>query len=163
VLAIFTEIDPVLRDELRAMCRERMLNQLLRTSMLFADMDEASREDWAARFIEVELVPGEILVREGDRNSRLFVLVEGHLDVHRASGDHPDDEPRELGPGDFFGFTSSVLEKPVLVSVTATTPSRLLVLGEDDTATLVAGARHLTRGARTGSFAVVGLDDPTPD
>jgi len=56
-----------------------------------------------------------------------------------------------------------VLEKPVLVSVTATTPSRLLVLGEDDTATLVAGARHLTRGARTGSFAVVGLDDPTPD
>lgn len=163
VLAIFTEIDPVLRDELRAICRARLLNQLLNTSVLFVDMDPGTREAWAQRFVPIELEEGQVLVREGEANTRLFVLVEGHLDVHRASGDHPDDEPVEIGPGDFFGFTSSVLETPVLVSVTATRPSRLLVLPEEDTAELVAGARDVARAARTGAFAVVGLSDPPPD
>lgn len=60
---------------------------------------------------------GEPLVEEGDVPTKFFVLLSGHVTVHR-DGSHVAD----LGPGDFFGEVGVLSLDARNASVIATTP-----------------------------------------
>jgi len=72
----------------------------------------------------VEFPAGEVIVREGEPASALFIIDSGTVSVARA--DHPQKVLAQLGPGDFFGEMSILQEQAHSASVTAIAPVRAL-------------------------------------
>lgn len=83
---------------------------------------DAERDDLAAVFRVEERPVGTALVVEGDPPTKFFVLLDGHVTVHRA-GAHV----RDLGPGDSFGEVGVVGLAPRNATVIATTPVTVAV------------------------------------
>lgn len=60
---------------------------------------------------------GTVLVEQGDLSTKFFVILTGHVTVHR-DGTHIAD----LGPGDFFGEMGVLALEDRNATVIATTP-----------------------------------------
>ncbi|MFL5338309.1 MAG: Crp/Fnr family transcriptional regulator [Geminicoccaceae bacterium] len=72
----------------------------------------------------LELAPGAVLLREGERSGRVFVLAQGCLMVHRGDVEIVlIDEP-----GAIFGEMSALLDVPHTTSVSAVTPTTVHVV-----------------------------------
>jgi CRP-like cAMP-binding protein len=71
-----------------------------------------------------EFAPGGVLLRDGERSGRMFVLAEGTLEVFR------DDVEIALAsePGAMFGEMSVLLNMPHTASVRAVTPAKVHVI-----------------------------------
>jgi diguanylate cyclase (GGDEF)-like protein len=77
---------------------------------------------------EQTIASGEVLIRQGEANDRMFLLLEGRLGVFL---DALDAEPvAALEPGAVVGELSMLDGGPASASVVATAPSRLLALDE---------------------------------
>lgn len=100
-----------------------------------ADQDRAA----LAEIMRIETRPrGHVLVEEGDIPDKFFLLVNGHVTVHR-SGRHVAD----LGPDDIFGETGVLALKPRNASVIATTPVQVAVAMGWDVRSLLPGRLSL--------------------
>lgn len=77
--------------------------------------------DWSADLPEVTLPGGAVLIREGEVHSRLFVLVDGAVEVSRAGSTLRvvDD------PGAVFGEMSALLGGAATATVRAVRETRL--------------------------------------
>lgn len=72
---------------------------------------------------ELDFPAGRMLAKEGDRGREFFVILEGSVDVRSNTRLLPS-----LGPGDFFGEISLVVDSPRTATVQTTTPVRALVI-----------------------------------
>ena len=72
---------------------------------------------------ELDFPAGRMLAKEGDRGREFFVILEGSVDVRSDTRLLPS-----LGPGDFFGEISLVVDSPRTATVQTTTPVRALVI-----------------------------------
>ena len=79
---------------------------------------------------------GEILVREGDASSHLYILASGELEVFARKENGRELIYNTLRPGEYFGELS-MDGSPRSASVRATVPSRCLVIPGDATRALV--------------------------
>ncbi len=52
---------------------------------------------------EVEYLPGEVIVREGDRGDQLYLLLEGRVRVFKNYDAANEDQLRDLTAGSYFG------------------------------------------------------------
>ena len=107
-------------------------SQLVTTGVL----SEVTDDDRAAlaQIMRLEERPrGNVLVEEAIPD-RFFLLVDGHVTVHR-SGRHVAD----LGPGEVFGETGVLALKPRNASVIATTPVQVAVAMGWDVRDLLTG------------------------
>lgn len=76
-----------------------------------------------AGVMRVDSLPrGHVLIEEGDLPDKFYVILDGHVTVHRQ-GRHLAD----LGPGDFVGETGVLALEARNASVIATTPVRAAV------------------------------------
>jgi eukaryotic-like serine/threonine-protein kinase len=75
--------------------------------------------------------PGETIIREGEAGSTAYILVEGRCRVYKGSG---ADRAllREMGPGDAFGETAVVTDKPRTASVEAVDEVKVMVVTRDN-------------------------------
>lgn len=73
-----------------------------------------------------EVAPGALLLREGERSGRMFVLAEGTMGVYR--GDVEIAVVTE--PGAIFGEMSVLLRLPHTASVRALSPARVHIIEE---------------------------------
>jgi CRP/FNR family cyclic AMP-dependent transcriptional regulator len=96
---------------------------LLKRVPLFAGCSKAELRELAVVADELDLREGRTLVREGQRGREFFVLVDGSVRVSRKGR-----KLAELGPGDWFGEIALLTDTPRTATVTATSPSRVLVL-----------------------------------
>ena len=74
---------------------------------------------------EIDLPAGRVLMREGERGTEFFVLLDGSADVLRNGR-----KINKLGDGDFFGEIALVSRSDRTATVTTSEPSRLLVITE---------------------------------
>lgn len=87
-----------------------------------AGATDEERDDLAAVFRVEDLPVGTALVIEGDAPTKFYVLLAGHVTVHRE-GKHL----RDLGPGDSFGELGVIGLVPRTATVVATTPVKVAV------------------------------------
>lgn len=89
---------------------------------------------------ETEVEAGRSLARAGDTGRELFIIVDGEALVRPARG-----RAIRLGRGDFFGEMSLIDGAPRSATVEATTPMRLLVVGQREFWQLLAAAPAISR------------------
>jgi CRP/FNR family transcriptional regulator, cyclic AMP receptor protein len=73
---------------------------------------------------QVKVDQGEILVREGQRDRELFLILDGTVEVVQAGR-----WVNALGPCDFFGELGALNHSPRSATVTALSELELLVIG----------------------------------
>ena len=73
------------------------------------------------RFVVRRWEPGELIVREGDPGGTAYIVTEGRCAVFKTIDGHRV-PIRELGPGDVFGETAVLTERPRSASVEALEP-----------------------------------------
>ncbi|MDM9627189.1 cation:proton antiporter [Rhizobium sp. S152] len=83
--------------EARQRAHQLEMEELIATFPLFAMVDEDSQEELLLLFRPKSALPGERVIRKGDRGDGLYFLSSGAVEVQLPGGDIP------LEPGAFFG------------------------------------------------------------
>ena len=101
--------------------------ELLKRVQLFADCTKAELTKVAEKAREIHVASGSVIVEQGSKGDKFFVLAEGlahvHVDGHKVAS---------IGAGSFFGEMAIIEHSPRSATVTAELPSRLLVIDEKD-------------------------------
>jgi CRP-like cAMP-binding protein len=85
---------------------------------LLAELPGERLTSLADRMLREEVEGGTVLMREGDRGERFYVLLSGMVGVTQATLG-----PRRLlRPGDYFGEVGAAMDIPRTATVTAITP-----------------------------------------
>lgn len=93
--------------------------RLLHSNQLFAALSEAQLNDLAALSLIRQFGPGETIVREGDAGDSLYQLVQGQVEVLKASPDGQARSMAVLGAGQIFGEMTLCLDAPRSATVRA--------------------------------------------
>jgi len=126
--------------------------ELIKEVPLFGGLSKSQLGSIAQLADEVDVPTGKELIAEGDRGRQFFVLVEGTADVRRRGR-----KINRMNNGDFFGAIALVSDRPTTASVTATEPSRLLVI-------TASGFRRLLRDSPDVQLKVLlALAERVPD
>jgi len=107
----------------------------LSATPLFASLAPGALESLIDRLTLVDLIPGEVLFRQGDPGTALYVVVDGEVAV--VSEGPPRLEVSRLGAGAFFGEVALVTEQPRSATIEATAATQLLAIDRDVIAGLV--------------------------
>jgi putative peptide zinc metalloprotease protein len=85
----------------------------------------------AMRLLITRYLPGDTIVRQGERGDRFYILVDGHVDVSRedAGGSR---HLATLGPGQVFGEMALLDQTPRSATVRALTAVETYTLSETD-------------------------------
>jgi len=80
--------------------------------------------DYCRDLTQIEIASGDVLLREGERSGKLYVLADGTIEVFRGEVEiaHVSE------PGAVFGEMSVLLNLPHTASVRAATPAKLHVI-----------------------------------
>ncbi len=154
-LLALTGIVFIRRLDARAVYRPQETS-LLRAVPFLSVLPEYDLERLARNARWDVVVPGTVVVRQGDPGRRFYVVAEGEYAV-TVDGER---RPVVLGPGAGFGEIALLHAVPRTATVTAETAGRLLVVEADDFLAAVTGsvdgraiaaevsALHLARDAR---------------
>ena len=107
-------------------------------SPLFTGLPRRLLARLATRFFEKVYHPGETVFEEGDPGRALFVVVEGAVEITRATPQGPY-VLNTLGPGDAFGELALIDDFPRSATARVATPGRLLILYKSDFDALMEG------------------------
>lgn len=110
------------------MTRDHHLDQLTAVP-LFAGCSRRDLQKIARASDEVEVEAGRTLVQEGTTGHEAYVILDGTAAVERNGS-----SVTALGPGDQFGELALLDGGPRTATVTATSPMRLLVVGQRELA-----------------------------
>lgn len=95
---------------------------------LFAALDEATLEEFAARLLVREHDANDGVFDEGESSGSVFVVLSGSVELARRDSDGKSWLIATRGPGEWFGEVGLIGVKRRGVSARATGPSRLLEL-----------------------------------
>ena len=119
---------------------------------LFAGVPAARLEAALGHVRPVEVVPGQVMVRQGDAADRFFIIEAGTFSVSQVDGSGNERILRQLGPDEVFGEIGLLNEAPRSATVAAETTGRLLEMDGDDFLQLV-GASGDVRAQLLGLYA----------
>ena len=122
---------------------------------LFADLEQDQLDALLAVLEEVTFNEGEWVLRRGQENVGLYVIVDGEVGIQLN-----DEEIAVLSKGSFFGEISVLLEEPTVADVLARTPLRCLyVPAEEVEDFLVANPRVMYRMLQTEARRLQATDE----
>ena len=119
---------------------------LLRGIPMFAVLPQARLERLARSLSSVSVPAGGVVVREGERGDRFYVISDGtaHVQVDGS-------ERRALGPGEGFGEIALLHDVPRTATVIAETPLVLEALDRGTFLSVVTGSVRSNETARRGA------------
>jgi CRP-like cAMP-binding protein len=107
-------------------------------SPLFAGLPRRLLGRLATRFFEKAYHAGDVIFEEGDPGRALFVIVEGKVDITRATAKGPV-VLNTLGPGDAFGELALIDDFPRSATAQQAADGRLFILYKSDFDALMEG------------------------
>lgn len=107
---------------------------------LFRDLSQRQLKQIARLADEIDVPAGKRLATAGDTGRELFVIIEGQATVTAGRS-----KVTRLGAGDFFGEMSLIDGRPRSATVQASSPMRLLVVGQREFWSLLDAAPPLVR------------------
>jgi CRP-like cAMP-binding protein len=105
---------------------------LIRGVPLFSQCSKKELTAIAKKADLIQVSSGMPLVTEGGHDRELMVIIDGNVEVRRGGR-----KIATLTSGDFFGEIAMISGGPRTATVTATSPSSLLVIGEREFGELV--------------------------
>jgi predicted MFS family arabinose efflux permease len=99
---------------------------LLRRLPIFSPLAATSMEHILGELIRLDVPAGHVIIRQGDRGDRFYVVAEGHARVTREGL-----AIAEPGPGEYFGEIALLRDVPRTATITALTPMRLIAIERD--------------------------------
>jgi MFS family permease len=127
---------------------------------LFAGVSNAAVERALDRFEVVTVDAGDVIIRQGDRADRFYIVESGSLVVHQRDTQGTEHELRRLGPDSVFGELGLLTGAPRSATVEALTDGVVLALDGPAFLDLVGGPAAL-RGRLLGLYEPAPA--PTPD
>jgi CRP-like cAMP-binding protein len=124
--------------------RDAYIEHLTQVS-LFSGCGRDELRKLSRRTTDIPIAEGHVLVREGERGLEFFVIVSGRAKVSRKGR-----KVGELGPGDFFGELSLLIDADRNATVTALTPMEAIVLSRREFEAALADAPRMTRKIMSG-------------
>lgn len=105
---------------------------MLKDIGLFGGLDETTlsllSRELPSRLVEA----GEVVVREGETATDMFVVIGGELEVVKRAHDGNDLRVALFGPGDWFGEMAIVDVQPRSATVRALAPTMVLSMGAEE-------------------------------
>jgi MFS family permease len=136
-------------DSLHVVAEDRL--PLLRSVSIFAPLSTPVQLQLASRLIPVTAAPNSVVIREGDRGDRFYIVRKGRVSV--SIGGTP---VRTLGPGDFFGEIALLHNIPRTARVTADADTSLFALDREDFLEVLTGHAQSAEAAHAVSRARLG-------
>jgi CRP/FNR family cyclic AMP-dependent transcriptional regulator len=119
------------------------LVESLAGSKLATELSPAQCEALAATMTVRNLAQGDVLVREGDSDDHLYVVVSGTLGVVKAAGTDSELTLNTMRPGDVLGELSFLDGATRFASLLALSDARVLGLSRGDLEALLDRDPHL--------------------
>ena len=111
--------------------RDRLMENLTRTSSLFEPFSGDDRWALAKKFKFLEVEPGAVLIEQGERSAGLYIMLAGQAEVFRQEMKGLR-RLATLGPGSVCGEMSLLSQGDAVATVKATTKSFVLRMPSSD-------------------------------
>ena len=98
--------------------RERIVDALIATSPAFGLLDAQKRRTLLSKFVPRRFKPGEIVIREGDRTSEIYIVREGTASAYRGSGPTAI-QLDEIKSGTILGEIAGIMGIPRTATIVA--------------------------------------------
>ncbi len=125
---------PNVDTELRRFVYQRLVQNLLLTSLLFFALSTEDRVSFVEFFSVLEGKAGVVLVREDQPSDALFLIAGGTAELLKRKGSEGEVGVQSLGVGDFFGESAILGRDSALYSARLAEDSILIKLRADDAA-----------------------------
>ncbi|MBN2719297.1 MAG: cyclic nucleotide-binding domain-containing protein [Deltaproteobacteria bacterium] len=107
---------------------DRLLNNLLNTSPIFAPFDDVERQSLMDKFEPYLIDPGTVVIQEGEQSSGLYLIVIGEVSVTMTGDNGEPTEIERLKGNEIFGEVSLLSHSGAISTVTTATQTRVLML-----------------------------------
>jgi CRP/FNR family cyclic AMP-dependent transcriptional regulator len=104
---------------------------LLRTIPMFEELAAEDIEALAGSLVERRFAAGELIVNMGEPGTEMYVVAEGHVNIHLPGEGSRRVSLKDISRGEYFGELALFDDKPRSASALATTDTVLLELGRD--------------------------------
>jgi cAMP-dependent protein kinase regulator len=128
IVAVLVDQDPGFLATLLQFLKDRLVEDLMMSSPLFAPFNPQERYDLAEEFEFLEIEPESLLLEEEQVPIGMYVLLTGEAHMRGAS---EAGTIRKLGPGDIFGEQALLNSSNSLVQVKTITKCFALCLPSD--------------------------------
>jgi CRP-like cAMP-binding protein len=101
-------------------------------SRFFSDFPRAALEELLSTTSIRSFGPQQVIVREGEPGTSLFLIEEGIVVVFTSGPDQLPLRLAEIGPGEFFGEVAVLTGRPRTATIIAQTPVTALEISSED-------------------------------
>lgn len=103
---------------------KRMIDVVLSSLMFFHRFPDNRRSEIISRLEIMSVTKGDCLIKEGQQNQTLYIILSGEMQVQMQAGDQYV-KLAKLGKGNFFGEISMITGRPAIATVLACTDGLL--------------------------------------
>jgi CRP/FNR family transcriptional regulator, cyclic AMP receptor protein len=111
--------------------------EMVRGVPIFQDLNTRELRQLKSILHRRQFSDGEVIVREGEKGSGMYVIVSGQVRITQRAEDGTPQALAELGPGDFFGEQALLDETPRTASVGSIERCELVGFFRPDLLTLI--------------------------
>src|SRR5579871_6374256 len=95
---------------------------------MFEGLSQEDLDHLAGTLVERRLKGGQIIFNQGDRGTEMYIIAQGHVNIHLPGENSRRVSLKDIAVGEYFGELALFDDKPRSASALATTEAVLLEL-----------------------------------